>query len=100
MLWPATLPGGRGEPTDAVKNQHVDSSRQQRVTMSYVAAQHRFHTGRLVRFTTGAPTLNRASGAYKVTQQLPTSGGELQYRVKSALEQHERVAKEDELEPV
>jgi hypothetical protein len=62
-------------------------------------AQHPFPIGKLVRFIKGRPLQNLAPGTYEVTRQLPTTAGERQYRVKSALEQHERVAKEHELEP-
>jgi hypothetical protein len=36
-------------------------------------------------------------GAYEVTQQLPHNGREVKYRIKSASEEHERVALESEL---
>jgi len=36
-------------------------------------------------------------GAYKVTKLLPERDGELQYRIKSAVEEHERIALESEL---
>jgi hypothetical protein len=39
----------------------------------------------------------RASGVYHVTQLLPPEGDTFQYRIKSANEPHERVAKEHEL---
>jgi hypothetical protein len=38
------------------------------------------------------------SGVYKITQLLPVEDDELQYRVKSANEPHERVAKESQLQ--
>ena len=36
-------------------------------------------------------------GAYEIRKQLPERDGELQYRIKSAAEEHERVALESEL---
>jgi hypothetical protein len=41
-----------------------------------------------------------ARGPYKITQRLPISDSELQYRIKSQYEEYERVAKESELSPV
>jgi hypothetical protein len=45
----------------------------------------------------GFPYRSAAEGDYKIVCQLPDEGGELQYRVKSARESHERVVKESEL---
>jgi hypothetical protein len=36
-------------------------------------------------------------GVYKITQLLPPEGDDRQYRIKSAEEPHERVAKESQL---
>jgi hypothetical protein len=41
--------------------------------------------------------VNAASGVYRVTKQLPDSGGECEYRIKSVREPHERVARRSEL---
>jgi hypothetical protein len=41
--------------------------------------------------------LRRVFGAYEVTKQLPHNGREFEYRIKSASEEHERVAGESEL---
>jgi hypothetical protein len=47
------------------------------------------------------PTIARLSspprGAYEVTKQLPHNGREFEYRIKTANEDHERVARESEL---
>jgi hypothetical protein len=56
-----------------------------------------FRPGQTVRLTRGFPYRAAAEGDYKIVRQLPESGGELQYRVKSAREPHERVVKESEL---
>ncbi len=60
---------------------------------------HKFKIGQLVYFhpkksslAAGAP-----SGPYQITRRLPAVGGEFQYAIKSAYEDHERVAKESEL---
>jgi hypothetical protein len=66
--------------------------------MAHDPAAEGFRTGQVVRFV--QRRLNVARGRYEVVRQLPTSFGERQYRIKSALEQFERVAKEDEIEPV
>jgi len=39
-----------------------------------------------------------ASGIYEVVRLLPSEGDEQQYRIKSATEPHERVAKQSQLE--
>ena len=56
-----------------------------------------FRTGQTVRLMRGFPRRSAAEGEYKIVCQLPDEGGELQYRVKSAREPHERVVKESEL---
>jgi hypothetical protein len=47
----------------------------------------------------GANIINRhaAGGSYVVTKQLPERDGEFEYRIKSASESYERVAREGEL---
>jgi len=40
---------------------------------------------------------NLPGGAYTVTKQLPYNGREFEYRIKSASEEHERVAGESAL---
>jgi hypothetical protein len=59
---------------------------------------HRFRPGQSVRFCRGYPYREAAEGSYEVIRQLPQDGGDYQYRIKSAREQHERVVKEHELE--
>ena len=56
---------------------------------------HRFKVGQSVNYTPGP-----RSGVYKITQLLPPEGEERQYRIKSADEPHERVAKETDLKRV
>ena len=59
---------------------------------------HKFRIGETVHFTSGVYSRGGATGVYKVTQLLPTEGDEQQYRIKSATEPHERVAKQSQLE--
>jgi hypothetical protein len=56
-----------------------------------------FRPGQTVRLSRGYPVRAAAGGDYKIVSQLPDDGGELQYRVKSVREPHERVVKESEL---
>ena len=57
---------------------------------------HKFHVGESV---TLMPAISRnvPAGVYQVTKQLPHNGREFEYRIKSANEEHERVARESEL---
>jgi hypothetical protein len=58
---------------------------------------HKFHVGEIVRLKP-AVTRNVPGGLYEVIRQLPRdSDGEFRYRIKSANESHERVAREGEL---
>ena len=61
-------------------------------------AQHKFRIGDSVHFTSGMVGRGGASGIYEVVRLLPTEGDEFQYRIKSATEAHERVAKQSQLE--
>jgi len=54
----------------------------------------------MVRLARTRSTAAAPGGDYKVVRQLPETDGELQYRVKSTRESHERVVKESELERV
>ena len=56
---------------------------------------HKFKIGQTVRYR--APFGHVAAADYKVTQLLPAEDDELQYRIKSADEPHERVARESQL---
>jgi len=59
---------------------------------------HKFNIGQAVYFT-GTPTGRSSSvSAYRVIRLLPPDGGDFQYRIKSATEAYERVAKESQLE--
>ena len=60
----------------------------------------RFKSGQTVLLCRNQFNRSAATGEYKIVQQLPASdaGGELQYRIKSIREPHERVVKESDLE--
>ena len=59
---------------------------------------HKFHVGQLVEFRPkkGSP-ISAARGTYEIPRRMPERDGELQYRIKSAVEEHERIALESEL---
>lgn len=59
---------------------------------------HKYRVGDAVYFT--SPTFGRAAaaGSYTVVKLLPSDGDDYQYRIKSAGEAFERVAKESQLE--
>jgi hypothetical protein len=57
---------------------------------------HKFHVGEIVMLRP-AISRNVPGGAYEVAKQLPHNGREFEYRIKSANEEHERVAQESEL---
>ena len=59
-------------------------------------SDHKFKIGQTVHYTSG-PYGRGGGGVYKITQLLPPEGDDRQYRIKSASEPHERVAKESQL---
>jgi hypothetical protein len=69
------------------------------ITAPVAATQHKFRIGEAVHLTAGVFARGGATSVYKVTQLLPSDGDEQQYRIKSATEPHERVAKQSQLEP-
>jgi hypothetical protein len=60
-------------------------------------ADHKFHIGQAVQFSTKPYYVNAALGLFEVTKQLPERDGEFEYRIKNVTEPHERVARESEL---
>ena len=61
-------------------------------------AGHKFNVDQVVDYVPkGASKFSVPRGAYKITKLLPERDGELQYRIKNATEDHERVASESEL---
>jgi hypothetical protein len=66
--------------------------------MAAEQAGHKFRVDQVVEYAPkGASKLSLPRGAYKITKQLPERDGELQYRIKNAAENHERVAGESDL---
>ncbi len=59
---------------------------------------HKYSIGQSVRYTGGTFGRFGASGSFKVVKLLPSDGDEQQYRIKSATEAFERVAKESQLD--
>jgi hypothetical protein len=57
---------------------------------------HKFHLGQMVTYHPNKGTW-AARGAYVVTAKLPERDGEFEYRIRSAIEEHERLARESEL---
>jgi hypothetical protein len=58
----------------------------------------RFNVGQKVQYTSGTVGRPGSSGIYDVVKVLPLENDEQQYRIKSARENHERVARESQLE--
>lgn len=58
---------------------------------------HLYKVGEIVAFDPRAGNLRNPHGVFSVLAQLPPSGDELQYRIKSANESHQRVATEYQL---
>jgi len=61
---------------------------------------HKFKIGQSVNYTSGPFGAGIATGVYKITRLLPPEGNDFQYKIKSAAEPHERVAKESQLDRV
>jgi hypothetical protein len=61
------------------------------------ALKHKYDIGATVYFTASNIARPAASGTYEVIRLLPTEGDDCQYRIKSANEAFERVARESQL---
>jgi hypothetical protein len=59
-------------------------------------AEHKFKIGEIVFFQPKV-SANAPRGAYEIIRRLPASDGALQYVIRSAREDHQRVAREYEL---
>ncbi len=57
---------------------------------------HKFHLGQAVEYHPRGGTW-APRGAYVVTAKLPERDGEFEYRIRSALEEHERMVCESDL---
>jgi hypothetical protein len=60
--------------------------------------EHKFQIGQTVYFTSRPVGQMAVDSAYQVVRLLPSDGDEYQYRIKSASEAFERVAKESQLD--
>lgn len=65
-----------------------------------VSATHRFSIGQIVRLTSRIGVWPKTDEIYRITGTLPAQDNSLQYRIRNDDERHERVAAEDNLEPV
>ncbi len=59
---------------------------------------HKFHVGDIVRFVPG-PFHRAPDGDYRIVRLLPADSAENQYCVKHALDGHERVVRESQIQP-
>jgi hypothetical protein len=60
--------------------------------------EHKFQIGQVVYFTSRPIGHMAANSTYQVVRLLPSDGSDYQYRIKSANEAFERVARESQLE--
>jgi hypothetical protein len=60
--------------------------------------EHKFQIGQTVYFTSRLLGHMAANGTYQIVRLLPSDGEDYQYRIKSATEAFERVAKESQLD--
>jgi len=61
-------------------------------------AGHKYTVGQTVHYTAGAFGRSRTTGSFQIIRLLPSEGDEYLYRIKSAGEPYERVAKESQLD--
>lgn len=61
-----------------------------------VMRNHKYEVGQKVNFASRT-RIAAAAGEYEVIKLLPVEAGQFQYRIKSTLERHERVAAEEQL---
>lgn len=59
--------------------------------------QHKFKVGQLVDYSPNRSSLSASSRGYEIMRLLPREGIDLLYRIKSASEAFQRVAKEQDL---
>jgi hypothetical protein len=65
-------------------------------------AEHKFKIGQMVYYHRKGSIigLTAPTSPFQITARLPPTGGEFQYRIKNANEEHERGASESELRAV
>jgi len=61
-------------------------------------ATHIFAVGQTLHFSPGLGGDSKRQGRYMVVRQVPETGGIFQYRIKSEMDGHERVVREDQVE--
>jgi hypothetical protein len=64
------------------------------------ATKRIFEIGQTIHFRTTQRGVSAAAGEYQIVGYRPAEDGEIQYRIKSGNERHERIAREGELRPV
>lgn len=60
-------------------------------------SEHKFTVGQTVRFSPDRNQESGSRGSFKIVRLLPEEASVFQYRVKSQLDGHERVVREDQL---
>lgn len=60
---------------------------------------HKFHLGHVVEYYV-PHGIDAPRGAYVVTAKLPERDGQFEYRIRSTVVQHERMARESELSAI
>ena len=58
---------------------------------------HKYKVGQSVRYSASVARRYGSGASFKIVKLLPQEGDYQQYRIKSASEAHERIAKENEL---
>ena len=66
--------------------------------MGNAMSNHRFKVGQAVNYTSGFIRGVSADAVFKIMHLLPAEDYEFQYRIRSASEPYERVAKESQLD--
>lgn len=62
-----------------------------------MSIEHKYAVGQTVRFSPDLGQGGTGPGSFKIVRLLPEAASVLQYRVKSQLDGHERVVREDQL---
>ena len=62
-----------------------------------MTVQHQYSIGEIVHYLSSQRDASKASGSYRIVRQLPIEGPDLQYRIRSMLENFDRVAFEWQL---
>jgi hypothetical protein len=94
----ARTPSAASKPSEMIRT--VSPPVQPIAAHEALIRAHKYRVGEIVYYT--SPTFGRAAatGSYTVVKLLPSEGDDYQYRIKSAGEAFERVAKESQLDRV